>query len=368
MKKPYRILLKSFFVLLFVLGAYYTIFIETQKYRSSAIISVRDLSSNQAISALGAMLLPQGPGPSQDSSILQLYVASEDMYHTLDRDLNLTAYYTSDRIDFARRLYPDSPIPWLDATADNLLRHYRSDLSTAYDPASATLTLSYQHADAHTAQRVVRTLITASQEVLNRFEQENAEVTLKFLEKQEAKYKQRFIDAVGKLIAYQTRHNTFDPKIDIEAKSTLLATLQSELIKKEITYKSRLARQKRGTPEMRTLYDAIASLRSQIARLQKAIAGLSPQKLNTKVYDFETLKSQVEFAKEMYKQTLIKVESTRLSVNKSTKNLIIITHPTLPQSYTSPRKLKQVLTILLVLWLLYGIIRLVVFIIRDHKD
>jgi len=224
------------------------------------------------------------------------------------------------------------------------------------------------HADPKTSQKIVEKIVEQSKNVLNSFEQENAKVVLKFLEKQEKKYKKSFMDSIEKLVKYQTKNSTFDPKIDIEAKSQLLATLEAELIKKEMEYKSLLVKKQKESSDMKLRYDSIKALRANIYKLKKEIAGKSKSKLNTKVYAFEYLKSQVDFAKEMYKQILLKVEETKLSVNKNTKNILVIAKPTLPKSYVNPDKIKQILTYIIVLLLLYSIIRLMIFIIKDHVD
>jgi len=368
MKKWQKLLFKSIFIILFTTGAYYTIYIQTQKYESTTVISVKDLSKNQSISALGAMFLPNGPGPSQDSKILQIFIESEDMYKILDRDFNLTSYYTSKQIDFLQRLYLDTKIEFIKATKENLLKKYNNDLNIIYDPISATLMIGYMHADPKIAQKILKKILKKSKNILNSFEQKNAKVILKFLTKQEQKYKKNFMGTIKKAVKYQTKNFTFDPKIDIESKSKLLASLEAQLVKKEIEYKSLLVRKQKKAPDMKLKYDSIKALKSNIYTLKKQIAGKSKSKLNAKVYTFEYIKSEIEFAKEMYKQILLKVEETKLSVNKSTKNIIVVTKPTLPQSYIDPNKTKQILTYIIALLLMYSIILLIIFIIKDHVD
>ena len=369
MNKRQRIFLRLIALIAILAGVYYTIFIQTQKYESNSVISVKDLSKNQSISALGAMFLPNGPGPSQDSSLLQIYISSQDMYAYLNKDFNLTNYYTSKKIDFLHRLYKDTNITFLKATKENLLKAYNSDLLTYYDPKSATLSISYKHANSKTAQKVVENIINKSKEVLNKYEQENAKVVLNFLEKQEQRYKKSFMDAIKKLIKYQNRAKTFDPKLDIEAKSTLLANLESELIKTEIEYNSKLTKFSKNSIQIKPLIDSIKVLKNKIAKIKKEIVGNSKKdELNKKVFEYNLLKNELDFAKEMYKQILLKVEETKLSVNKNTKNIIIVTKPTLPQTYSEPNKMKQILTIFIVVTLIYSIIRFIILIIKDHID
>ncbi len=368
MKKRQRIMLRLIAILIFLLGAYYTIFIQTQKYESNSVISVKDLSKNQSISALGAMFLPNGPGPSQDSSILQIYISSQDMYDYLDKYFNLTNYYTSKKIDFLHRLYKDTNITFRKATKENLVKAYNSDLLTFYDPKSATLSVSYKHADPKIAKEVVEKILNKSKEVLNKYEQENAKVVLNFLEKQEARYKKSFMDAIKKLIKYQNRNRTFDPKMDIKAKSTLLASLESELIKTEIEYNGKVSKFSKDSTQVKPLIDALRTLRAKISNIKKEITGSSKKRLNRKVVDYSLIQNEVDFAKEMYKQILLKVEETKLSVNKSTKNIIVITKPTLPENYSEPNKIKQILTYFIIITMIYGIIRFIFLIVRDHID
>ena len=368
MTKRQRIILRLISILVFLLGAYYTLFIQTQKYESNSVISVKDLSKNQSISALGAMFLPNGPGPSQDSSVLQIYISSQDMYNYLDKDFNLTNYYTSKKIDFLHRLYKDTNITLAKATKENLVKVYNSDLFTFYEPKSATLSISYKHADPKVAKKVVESILNKSKEVLNKYEQENAKVVLSFLEKQEARYKKSFMNAIKKLIMYQNRNKTFDPKVDIEAKSALLASLESELIKTEIEYNGKVSKFSKKSSQVKPLIDALRTLKAKIAKIKKEITGSSKKRLNRKVVDYSLIQNEVDFAKEMYKQILLKVEETKLSVNKSAKNIIVITKPTLPENYSEPNKVKQILTIFIVIALLYNIFRFIFLIIKDHID
>jgi capsular polysaccharide transport system permease protein len=351
------------------LGGYYTVFIETKKYQSTGIITVKNLSQEQSISALGSILTSVNSGTTQDSKVLELYIRSYDMYQILDREFNLTKYYTSNTIDFPRRLYKNSNFPYLMASQENLLGRYNDDLSIYYDQLSSTIEISYLHADTKTAKQIVDNIIQQSIKTLNKFEHENAHIALEFLETQAKKNKKRFIDAIKKIIIYQNKHSTVDPKSDIQLESALLANLQGELIKQEVAYSSQLVRKRSNTPSMQSLKKSINEMKHKIHMIKNKISGdTNKNTLNVNAFDFEILKNEADLTKELYKQTLIKLEETKISVKQKAKNITIISVPIISDMYTSPDIPNKILSLLIVLTFLYGILYLSIMIIKSHKD
>jgi capsular polysaccharide transport system permease protein len=76
----------------------------------------------------------------------------------------------------------------------------------------------------------------------------------------------------------------------------------------------------------------------------------------------------MEFTKELYKQALINHEELKLEVNQNTKHLIVVSSPTLADSFTYPNKVWDLFTLLVVLLFIYSILVTIFTIIKDHKD
>ena len=136
-------------------------------------------------------------------------------------------------IDFFQRLYHDINIPFYLANKENLLKKYNSDLFVIFDEPSGTLSLRFAHIDSNTSQEILKSLIKHSDDVINQFSKENALVALKFIEKQRMENKVLFVDSIKTLIEYQNNHNTIDPNLDVEWKSTILANLEGQSIQVE---------------------------------------------------------------------------------------------------------------------------------------
>jgi capsular polysaccharide transport system permease protein len=369
-----KTLLKSIFKLIFLalifFVAYYIWYIETEKYESSSIVMVKDLSQNQTPSALGSLLGASGSSVVQDSMLLSVYIHSSEMYALLDKEYNLTQYYSSDRIDAYNRLYSEIPLSFYQINGKNLLKKYNKDLNVYFDESSSTLSIYFAHADAKMAKRIVKSIIADATKMLNDIEKQNSTIVLKFLKKLEREKYELFLDSLKNLLAYQNQHHSIDPKIEVNTKSEILASLEGTLVQKEVLYQGKLQYMNINSVEMELLRGEISHIESSIRKIKKEMTGEHNNKkeLNQALADFELLKSEVEFNKEVYRQTLTKLEESSVMVNQNRKNLIVISKAKVSDSYSYPNKVKDIITMVVLLSLLYGVIGLILAIVRDHKD
>jgi capsular polysaccharide transport system permease protein len=169
---------------------------------------------------------------------------------------------------------------------------------------------------------------------------------------------------------YQNAHNTIDPNLDVQSRSTILANLESDLIKKTVEFQSGGRYMIKNSPEQKIAKNTIENLKKEIKRVKKEIAGtgIGKKELNQVVFDFELLRNDIDFSKEVYKQSLEKLEELRSEVNQNIKNLLVINRPTLAEKYTYPEKPKKILTIFIILAFLYSILISIITLLRDHRD
>ena len=364
-----KTILKLFFTITFIIAASYVIWFETERFQSNSVVTIRDLSQKQATSSFD-MILSQTSPVMQDSKLLELYIRSGDMFSHLDKKFNLSSYYSGGKIDVLRRLSSESILPFYALSKENLIEEYNKDLFIIYDTASTALKMGFAHADPKIAQAIVESIIEHSSHTLNRLERENANVALHFLEKQVKESKVAFIDTIKKMIEYQNIHNTIDPNLDVQSKSTILANLEGDLIKKTVEFQSAGKFMIKNSAEQRIAKSTIENLKKEIKKVKQSIAGLGAdtKELNEAVFDFELLKNDMNFSKEIYRQSLEKLEELRTQVNQNIKNLLVINKPSLAEKYTYPDKVKSILTLLIILGFLYGILISIITLLRDHRD
>lgn len=363
--------LRLLFTAIFLVGTAYIVYIESERYESVSITLLKDLSKKQEMD-LSTMLLGQTSSTTQDSKILELYMRSNEMFTHLNNIYNLTEYYTSDKLDFIQRLYSDSDsvLPFYVANQENLLKRYNDDLFVIYDEPSGTLSLRFAHVDPEIAKQILLSLIKHSDDVINKFSKENALVALQFIEKQRVENKALFVKSIGKLIQYQNKHNTIDPNLDVQRKSEILAILESDYIKNDVEYNSKAKSYNLNGAEMKMLKEIGRNIQKSINRVKTQLAGSNKDigELNANVFDFELLRSEMEFNKEIYKQTLINQEELKIEVDQNAKHLIVVSQPTLADGYTYPNKPWDIFTLLIVLLFIYSIVVTIITIIIDHND
>jgi len=116
------------------------------------------------------------------------------------------------------------------------------------------------------------------------------------------------------------------------------------------------------------LRNQISAVERQIALENARLADVSGSTLNRMSVQFETLRLQVDFAREMYASALAALENTRVEAARSLKQVSILQSPTLPEFSTEPRRLYN-LTVFTLLAALAGlIVHLFTAIVRDHSD
>jgi len=333
------------------------------------IIIIKDLSQEQTVSPFGSLLLPSGSESQQDARLLEVYMKSNDMYELLDKEFNLTAYYSSQTIDTINRLNNEFILPIFEENRVNFIEKYNADLIIVFDELSATIQVAFSHANSKLAKEIVERIVQYSGSRLNYFDRENSKVVLNFLKKQEEKKYKLFLDSLKKLLIYQNKNNTISPQIEIESKSAILAGLEGTLVKEELSYASQLLYMNVNTPEMRLLNVTIVNIKKRISKIKSEMVGRkNGKRLNENMSDFTLLKSEVEFNKQVYMQTLAKLEETSVLVSQNSKNLIVVSEAQVSDAYDYPKKLNDTFSILIVLGFIYGILGFILTLIKDHKD
>ena len=364
--------IKFIFLTMLILVIYYILEIETEKYASKTIVTVKDLSQKQSVTSISSMILGQGDiNVKQNLELISVYIKSLDMYKKLDKDFNLTRYYTSQKLDFLHRLYKDSNIPYFQESEENLLKRYNNDLEIYYDDLSSSLEISFNHISPKISKAIVEHIIKYSEVFLNSLDKENAKELLNFLQKQEKEYRLKYVTTIKKIISFQNKVGLIDPDINIQAKSELLANLESELIRKEIEYQAKLIKFTPNAQEVKIVKKEINNLKNEIKKIKSLLTGNKTKqkiKLNQDKFTFELLKNELLLNQELYKQSLLKLEDAKISSSQNSKNLITVVKPNLPQQYNRPNKLKDIFTAVIIFIFLYGTLKITLIILYEHKD
>ncbi|HIM75975.1 MAG TPA: hypothetical protein EYM48_07390 [Campylobacterales bacterium] len=350
------------FVISFLLALTYTMFIKAELYESKTALIVRDLSASSQTTNLGLSILGVGSSSQlQDSMVVQEYLLSLDIFLLLDKEFGLIRHYKSDELDFLERLASD-------ATMEKTLEFYQKRLLIDYDEVSGILHLAYAHTNPKTAQEILEFIVNRVEYELNEFNRRKAKKQLKFIEIEHDKDKKKMHKSSAILEAYQNNHLLLDPTTKATSSSSIIANLEAILTQKSIEYKTKSVYLNSNNYEILALKTEIKEIKRSLANTQRGLTGTRKSRLNKILYEYEKLKMQLEFDKEIYKNALVQLETTKLDVLKEAKTLSTVSKPNLPDGYTYPNKPKVFITLVIVMLLMYGIFSMLGAIIRDHKE
>lgn len=345
-----------------LLGVIYYTLIAADRYVSESIVTVRQASdSGNGAPGIALMLAGVNPPAREDTLYLKQYIHSLDMLKHLEQTLNLRHAFEAEKLDLFYRLYPDTSQEWF-------LDYYRNRVEVLFDDLTGLLSIRVQGFDPAFAQALNREVTAQSERFVNEISHRMAREQMAFAERELETSRERYQQAKARLLAFQNKHNLLDPISQAQAMAGLGTQLEGEISKLEAELKNLLTYLQDDAHQVVAMKNQIAALQAQLDKERKRVASGGDARLNVLAAEFQQLMLDAGFAEDAYKLALTAVENTRIEASRKLKSLVVIESPTLPEKAVYPRELYNLATLLLALILLYGIVRLAVATIEDHRE
>lgn len=361
-----RLLFIGIVLIPFVIAIVYYAVFATNRYVSIAEIAVRQTdNSNPAAEAPGLALLLGAVNPTsrEETLYLRQFITSADMLNILKKELNWTDHYTS--------VYSD-PLYWLSDAASNedMLTFYQRVVQAHFDEETGLLQLEVQAFDPEYAQKVLEVILRESEKFVNELSHRMTQDQLAFVEKELGTARMNYEVKRSDLLRFQAENSLLDAEATAESRSTMIATMESELAAEKAKLSALNAALNSSAPQVQQQKRKIAAIEKQLdAETQRLIAqGGDSNKLNTVASKFRDLSIQATTAEEAYKISLASLANTRIEINKKFRTLAVVVTPNLPDEAIYPSRLYNLITILVALLAVLGIVRFIVATIDDHKD
>lgn len=344
-----------------LLLVYLLIFSQPRFVSESKVAVKRPADIDTASLNVGLLLGGSTSSSAEDSLYLKEYINSPDMMHTLNKQLNFHQAFGESGLDFLYHLS-------IHATNEQLLDYYRQRISASYDEKNGLLTIQTQGFTPEFALQFNRAVLKESERFINELSHQISREQMKFAEEQLQQARVRLNTSKQALITYQNSHNILDPLASAEAATTLVNSLWAKKIEMEADLRNLLTYLRSDAPQVVSARNAISSLQSQIDQEQSKITAPEGKKLNSMAADFEEIKSQAVFEGDLYALALKAFEKTRVESARKLKTLATISTPQQAQESAFPNVPYLLMSWLLVCCLLYGVTRLLLTIIEDHRD
>lgn len=346
-----------------LLAVLFYLFLAADRYVSEAKVTVRQAGDVAAadVSSIALMMAGVNTGSREETLYLRDYIHSLDMLKHLDAKLNLRQAYESEKRDPIFRLYSGASQEWFH-------RYYRNRVEVVFDDLTALLTVRVQGFDPEFARQVNAEILAQSERFVNEISHRLAREQMAFAETEMLKSRERYQTAKSRLTAFQNRHKVLDPLAQAQATATLTAQLEGEIAHKEAELKTLTGYLQENAPQVAIMRNQLAALRAQLDNERGKVASQNGSRLNTLASEYQNLLLDAGFAEDAYKAALTAMEATRIEASRKLKNLVVVETPARAEVALYPQRLYDLATLLVILVLAYGITRLVIATIQDHRD
>jgi len=353
----------SLFFLIVVLPlliiTFYYCFIASDKYVSEAKVTIKQTTQPTTtfnFSFLGI----SSPASREDAVYLQEYILSYDMLDYLDKKLNLKKIYQSKDIDFISRLPSD-------VSHEEFLKYYRKHIvKVSYDDIYSILTIKVYAFKPEDAKMIAEAILEQCERYINGVSHKIAKEQMNFIEQELVSSYQKMQNAKNTLLNFQNTYKVLDPTQEAQASTALVAQLEVQLAQQEAQLRNLLTYLSEDSFQVQALKNQIEALKEQIEKEKSKMIG-GDTKLNKLLAQYLELKFNVDFAADVYKATLSAFETTRVEASRKLKNLVVISSPNLPDEALYPKRAYNITLATFLLLLLYGITKLIIGIIKEHR-
>lgn len=353
-----RLLSIFVFVPTIIFSTYVMIFSSNRWITTSEIISKGTGQRNEVV--MGISIGGVVSTAHEDTMLLKDYILSYDMLEYLDKTISITKLYRNGVWDPFSRLFKGT-------SREKKLKYFRSMISVDLNEETGTLIIGTQAYHPKDSQKINYAILERSEWFLNEIYQKIAQDQHDFFKTQVKEASKRLKEAQTAVALFQANHGLIDPLKQIQESAALIAKLKGELAGYEYELNSMGQYLNKTSPQVSSIHYKIKALQEQIEKERGDVIAAQPESLNSTISEYQDLVIEAESALEIYKSWIATLENEKLNSIKKVKSLVVISAPFLPEDPEYPRRLHDSILFFIIAISLYGIIKLILTYIEEHK-
>ena len=337
------------------------------QYISTTGFTVRSQESEGATELLGGLAQFAGGSTASDSDILYEFIQSQEMVETVDARIDLRAHYSAPwPEDWAFAIWPDADL-------EDLIWYWQRIVGISYDAGTGLIEVQAIGFDPDMAQLVTSEIVRESQDRINALNSQAREDAMSYANADLDEAVEQLKAAREALTRFRTRTRIVDPAADIQARMGVMNNLQQQLAEALIEYDLLATTTSSNDPRLTKARQRIDVIRERIVIERQTFAsnntetGAVGEDYPTLISEFESLSVDLEYAEQTYRAALTARELARDDVARQSRYLATYIKPTRAQSSEYPER--YILSALagLFLLLIWSILALVYYSIRDRS-
>ncbi|WP_143102751.1 RkpR, polysaccharide export protein [Rhizobium sp. NFR07] len=348
----------------------YMAFVASDQYHSSVSFSVRSIDSMQATDLLGMFSQSSAGSTVSDSYVLLDFILSERMVQLVDEAFGLDRIYAPRGTDYYFGLKSGLPI-------EDRLTYWQSMVDISFDHSSGIMTLEIKAFEPETAQKVASFVVAQSEKLINELSVIARNETLKVAQTEVSNAEGRLYQTRAAVRSYRDQSQEADPVEGAKLAAQLVASLEQQLVELRTGLSTALTQMGENTPRVRVMRSQIASLEKQLERERQRFGSGSASKQGRsanqfgdvagRIQQYENLQTQNEFAERAYTSALAALEKARVDAAAKQRYLAVFIKPTLSEFAQYPHRIMDTLLVLLGSLLIWGVLVMGYYNIRDRN-
>jgi len=331
-------------------------------YVSESRFAIRSAKAGTSVTGLAAILSsPMVSGSGQDTSVVADYTHSQDMLKRVLEQLDITSHYSNDDVDMLSRLDDD-------ATDEQLLEYFKEHVMLVRDSASDVLTLKVRAYEPKMAQQLAQLIIELNEKLVNTLSSRIEEDALKTARNEVDRASEKVFQASSQMTNFQNTNASLNPAAESSAILGVVTGIETKLVEARAALSEKRAYMRDTSPEVITLKNRVNALSRQL-RLEKGRVvgdGDQGQQMNNLIESYQPLLLEQEMAQQQYASALTSLEVARVEAQRKKQYLITFIEPNLPDEALEPKRLNEIITVLLFSFLAYLIGGLMWSALKDH--
>lgn len=346
-----------------ILAILYYGFIASDVYISESRFVIRS-PQKQTQTGLGAFLQGAGFSKSQDDTYtVHDFITSRDALQQLNSRFNVVQNYGSPRIDRFSRFGGIAP----DTSFEALYRYYQKHIvEVSNDSASSITTLHIRAFTAEEARSINASLLDMSEQLVNQLNERGRQDMIRFAQSEVATAEAKAKAAALALSTYRNKKGIFDPEKQSALQLQQVTKLQEELIATK-TQLAQIRSVTKNNPQIAVLQKKVEILQGEIAAETAKVAG-GDHSLSGQAAEYERLALERGFADKQLASALSSLEQARNEAQRKQLYLERIAQPSLPDYPLEPKRVRNILSTIIVSIIIWGILALLIAGVKEHHE
>jgi capsular polysaccharide transport system permease protein len=302
------------------------------------------------------------PSAALQSQVLVQYIASRAMLDRIGAAIDLRRLFAPPAADRWSRLAEGASI-------EELVRYWRGQVDPFYDPANGTVTVRVRAFEPADTLSLAQAIVAASEELVNELSQRLRHDALREAEGEVARAQDRLRAAQNRVGAFRDHAGMIDPDRAAAQTGQIADRLRGEVVRANAELATLRAYMSADAPSVRLLQARIRSLEAQRRLIAHEMTGASPAQpatLSTLLGSYEQLDAERRFAEAAYQHALQGLDTARANADRQQVYLASFIPPSRPEEALYPRRWRDLGTIAVLAFALWGIGGLAVRSVRDH--